>query len=183
MRLTGGEFGGRQLKMAEDNEIRPTTDKVRLAIFNMLAARVDIRDMVTLDLFCGSGTLGLEALSRGAGFCTFVDFSQKSLSVVKKNIETLSVQDKIITLKGDAIRANKLPIDQTVDLVLMDPPFGKRIEEETLENLSDAYWLGYQAMIVLETDRRDVDIPHRYDYLVHKDYGRSNIHILSYEGQ
>lgn len=183
MRITGGQFGGRQLKMSDDNEIRPTTDKVRQAIFNMIAARLDIREMVVADLFCGSGTLGLEALSRGAGFCTFIDFSSKSLAVTKQNIETLGVQHQTKTIKDDAIRVHKVHIEQSVDLVFMDPPFGKRVEEETLENLGKAYWLGYKAMIVVETDRDDIVFPFRFTPLVHKDYGRSKIHILSYEGQ
>lgn len=180
MRITAGEFGGRPISSVEDNSIRPTTDKVRQAVFNMLMARVDVADCRCLDLFCGTGAMGLEALSRGAPFCTFVDFSVKSLNCAKANIENLGVGGKTKTIKGDAIRPHKLPIEEPVDLVFMDPPFFHGLEDETLAGLGDCFWLNFGAFVVVETDRDDLEIPPRFENIGYKDYGQSKIHLLQF---
>jgi 16S rRNA (guanine966-N2)-methyltransferase len=121
MRIVGGQFGGRRLILPKDRRVRPTADRVREAWMSILGdalpgARV-------LDLFAGSGALGLEALSRGAASATFVELNPASLKALKENVSALGAEDMVTVRRGDAIRyAEKLP-ERSFDVVLADPPY------------------------------------------------------------
>jgi 16S rRNA (guanine966-N2)-methyltransferase len=121
MRIVGGQFGGRRLVVPKDSRVRPTADRVREAWMSILGdALVDAQ---VLDLFAGSGALGLEALSRGAARVTFVELSPPSLKALEQNIIALGAQDAVTVQRGDAVRyAERLPL-HAFDVVLADPPY------------------------------------------------------------
>jgi 16S rRNA (guanine966-N2)-methyltransferase len=121
MRIVGGQFGGRRLALPKDVRVRPTADRVREAWMSILGDALD--GARVLDLFAGSGALGLEALSRGAASVTFVELNPPSLKALDQNIITLGVQDVATVHRGDAMRyAERLP-PGAFDVVLADPPY------------------------------------------------------------
>ena len=121
MRIVGGQFGGRRLVVPKDSRVRPTADRVREAWMSILGdVLVDAR---VLDLFAGSGALGLEALSRGAAAVTFVELNPPSLRALEQNITALGAEDEVTVHRGDAVRyAERLP-ERAFDVVLADPPY------------------------------------------------------------
>ncbi|NCC22080.1 MAG: 16S rRNA (guanine(966)-N(2))-methyltransferase RsmD [Alphaproteobacteria bacterium] len=152
MRITAGEFGGRVLHTPKDASVRPTSDKVRQAIFNVLASRGLPEQIVVADLFCGTGALGLEALSRGASHCLFVDKSRESLALCRKNVEALGLgADRVTLMQGDARKLPSLPESvRRADLVFLDPPYRKGLVEPALEALMDAGWVEKKFWAVVE---------------------------------
>jgi 16S rRNA (guanine966-N2)-methyltransferase len=121
MRIVGGQFGGRRLAVPKDSRVRPTADRVRESWMSILGNA--LTGARVLDLFAGSGALGLEALSRGAVSATFVELNSPSLKALEQNITALAVQDAVTVHRGDAIRfAGKLP-EGAYDVVLADPPY------------------------------------------------------------
>jgi 16S rRNA (guanine966-N2)-methyltransferase len=121
MRIVGGQFGGRRLVVPKDTRVRPTADRVREAWMSILGD--ELQGARVLDLFAGSGALGLEALSRGAAAVTFVELNAASLRALDQNITTLTVEDAVTVHRGDALRyAERLP-ERAFDIVLADPPY------------------------------------------------------------
>jgi 16S rRNA (guanine966-N2)-methyltransferase len=121
MRIVGGVFGGRRLVIPKDNRVRPTSDRVREAWMSILGQALG--DARVLDLFAGTGALGLEALSRGAASVTFVELNPPSLKALEQNISALGVGEAARVHRGDALRyAERLP-ELAFDLVLADPPY------------------------------------------------------------
>lgn len=121
MRVVAGELRGRRIEAPPGNDTRPTTDKVREAVFNALGSLDLVRDAVVLDLYAGTGALGIEALSRGAASCTFVERDRTALRVLRANLDQLGVRDRTTVLAGNALAmAPGVP----ADLVLADPPYG-----------------------------------------------------------
>jgi 16S rRNA (guanine966-N2)-methyltransferase len=121
MRVVGGQFGGRRLIVPKDDRVRPTADRVREAWMSILGQALD--GARVLDLFAGSGALGLEALSRGAAAATFVELNPPSLKALESNIAALGVDDRVTVHRGDAIRfVQRLP-EHAFDIVLADPPY------------------------------------------------------------
>jgi 16S rRNA (guanine966-N2)-methyltransferase len=135
MRIISGSLRGRIIKSpGRGNEVRPTTDRARETLFNILFNRYDFTDRNCLDLFCGTGSLGLEFLSRGGGHCTFVDLNTET---VKENINALGMQDKSEFKRSDAIRYLESVINGRFDFIFADPPYkydhyGKIIEKSSL---------------------------------------------------
>lgn len=131
MRIIAGTYRGRTLR-APRSGTRPTTDRTREAIFNLLAARLDLHDVRVLDLFAGSGALGLEAISRGAARVTFVEQHGGALATIRQNAKALEVEDQCVIQRGDAVRF----LEQAAgayDVVFADPPY----ELEAMERLPD----------------------------------------------
>jgi 16S rRNA (guanine966-N2)-methyltransferase len=121
MRIVGGQYGGRRLVVPKDARVRPTADRVREAWMSILGDA--LTGARVLDLFAGSGALGLEALSRGAASVTFVELNPASLRALDQNITTLGVEDAVTVHRGDALRyAERLP-EAAFDIVLADPPY------------------------------------------------------------
>ncbi|MCP4694458.1 MAG: 16S rRNA (guanine(966)-N(2))-methyltransferase RsmD [Desulfobacterales bacterium] len=150
MRIIAGEFRGRKLRPLRGDRIRPTADRCREAIFNILSTRV--QDALVLDLFAGTGALGLEALSRGARSALFLDNHRDSASVVKSNIQTCGVDGRARILRWDVLRnLNCLKSTEPgFDLVFMDPPYGKEMVRPVLTLLLDSGALARDAVIVAE---------------------------------
>src|SRR5215207_4063793 len=121
MRVVAGELRGRRIEAPPGNDTRPTTDKFREAVFNALGSLDLIRDAVVVDLYAGSGALGIEALSRGAATCTFVERDRTALRTLRANIEHLGIERRSKVVAGDAlVQARGLP----ADVALADPPYG-----------------------------------------------------------
>jgi 16S rRNA (guanine966-N2)-methyltransferase len=152
MRVIAGTHRGRTLKAPPGESTRPTSDRVREALFSILGDRV--RDARVLDLFAGSGALGLEALSRGASAATFVDDDPKAIAAVKANLETLKAVAEV--RRGDALRflTGASKTGAQYDLVFLDPPY--RLAERFAPSLSEALpaVLAREAVAVAESDRR-----------------------------
>ncbi|MCB1651536.1 MAG: 16S rRNA (guanine(966)-N(2))-methyltransferase RsmD [Alphaproteobacteria bacterium] len=182
MRIVGGAFGGRRLEAPSGRDIRPTSDKVRGSIFNALAARAAIDGAVVLDGFCGSGALGLEALSRGAARCVFIDSSRRSLDLAKRNAESLGVLDRCSFVLGDCAKPGVLTgLEGAFDLALFDPPYGKGLANAVLNVLPEAGILLPQAVIVVEEDKIfEPDLRGSFSVQNRKTYGDTQVLFLDY---
>ena len=120
MRIIAGELKGRKLNTPIGDEIRPTTDKVKEALFSSI--QFELPDSIVLDLYAGTGSLGLEALSRGAKKCYFSDNDRKSIELIRQNIELCNMTERSIVLRGDATE-NLSRIKEGIDMIFMDPPY------------------------------------------------------------
>ena len=123
MRIIGGEWGGRRIKAPAGRAVRPTTDRVREAWMSALGGRLD--DLTVLDLFAGSGALGLEALSRGAARATFVEIARASLKSLEENVVLLDARARTTVVRGDALKFVRRLGPGAFDLALADPPYGE----------------------------------------------------------
>lgn len=132
MRIIAGDFRGRRLHAPKGYTIRPTIDRVRESVFNIIAAKVP--GARVLDLFAGTGAMGLEALSRGALFCLFVDKGAEAVHLIRENVQLCTVQDRSRIIQGSAdLVIRRLGLEgELFDLVFMDPPYGKGYIEKTL---------------------------------------------------
>lgn len=148
MRIVGGSHKGRQLQSPKDGDIRPTTDRVREALFSRLSAHGLLQDAVVLDAFAGTGALGLEALSRGARHVTFFDISSAALKIICRNAETLDLNEAATIQRQDATSPRKS--DQACDLLFLDPPYGGDLVASALAKLEAAGWISEDAAIVAE---------------------------------
>jgi len=152
MRICAGIHGGRKLYTPQNDAIRPTSDKVRQAIFNALQARGLVNDAVILDAFCGTGALGLEALSQGASKAYFFDKNKNSYALCKKNIERLNEQDRSEIFLQDVTKVKQCNIEPA-SLVFLDPPYNKHLIEPTIMALKDNRWLNENCFFVIETEK------------------------------
>jgi 16S rRNA (guanine966-N2)-methyltransferase len=152
MRVIAGRYGGRRLKAPPGQATRPTADRVREALFSILGDRVT--DSRVLDLFAGAGTLGIEALSRGAAGATFVDSAPRAIAALRANLEALEAQAEVV--RADALRWLRAASSgaRQYDLVFLDPPY--RRAADLGEELSDLLppVLAAGALVVAESDRR-----------------------------
>lgn len=176
MRIIAGVAGGRRLKTPEGRDVRPTSDKVRGAIFNALQARGAVEGAAALDVFCGSGALGLEALSRGAEHCTFIDNNKVSLALAKENAKALGFEATFIF--ADAVKLKTAP--KKFSLVFLDPPYNKNLVVPALEKLMTGGWVEDDAVCVVETEKGFKGIfPAAFHVLDEKIYGDTKVIFLS----
>ena len=133
MRVIAGKFGGRRLVSFDEGHIRPTTDRVKESLFNILATSMD--DARVLDVFSGTGNLGIEALSRGAQSVTFVEKHPASIKIIRQNLELLKITEGFEILKTDALKFAAKYDGPPYDVVLIDPPFPLKICSQILEEL------------------------------------------------
>jgi 16S rRNA (guanine966-N2)-methyltransferase len=150
MRIVAGEWRGRTIQPPKDDRVRPTADRVREAWMNIV--RGEIVDAAVVDLFAGSGALGLEALSRGAARCDFVEVSAASLRALRANAEALGAGDRAVVHRGDAVRfVRGLSVD-AYDLAFADPPYGLGLAKQVAER-----WLEvpFAAVLGVEHSIRD----------------------------
>jgi len=182
MRITGGEYGGRIIAVPKGQDIRPTTDKVRQAIFNMLLQYGLPQDAQVLDLFCGTGVLGLEALSRGAQFCTFIDKSPESLRCARQNIKTLGLDARCKSLQKDSTKLGERALNYIpANLVFIDPPYRQALALPALMAATTHGWLAPGALCVIESEKEtDLYVPEVLSLVKRKTYGDTQIVICSY---
>ncbi len=182
MRIVGGKFRGRSLATPKSNSTRPTSDKVRQAIFNMLEhgdANLDFAGLRVLDLFAGTGALGLEALSRGAGFVQFIDDDHKARGLIRSNADALGAIGSVKIWRRDAARLGDCAPMPGFDLVFADPPYGKGLGDKALAGLVNGGWLNGDAIVVLEEVKNaEISIPCRLETLKSRDYGDTRILFL-----
>lgn len=133
MRVITGEARGRRLVTLEGEDVRPTTDRVKEGMFNII--QFDIEGALVLDLFSGSGQLGIEALSRGARHCNFVDASNRSLDVTRENLKSVGFEKRASVFCGDAKMYVDLSRDK-FDIALLDPPYNKKIIDAVLPSVA-----------------------------------------------
>ena len=177
MRIIAGEFRGRRLKTPSDQSIRPTSDKVKEAVFSMIMPFISDRT-VLMDVFSGTGNLGLEALSRGARRVYFSDVSRESLHLVKENIRMCGAEDRSVILSGD-FRSNIARVSEKVDVYLLDPPYADGYVLPALDSILDSGKLSDDGIIVCEYEYRD-RLPAEYGSLEafkDKRYGKTGIMI------
>ncbi|HUL00324.1 MAG TPA: 16S rRNA (guanine(966)-N(2))-methyltransferase RsmD [Nitrospirota bacterium] len=146
MRISGGIGKGRRLKVPSGSHVRPTSDKVKQALFNILSDRVD--SAVFLDLYAGAGGIGIEALSRGAAQVTFVDASRESLNVIKQNISQAGFNERALVLLSEAATFLKKK-SGPYDIVFLDPPYSEALEP-ILKLIADATILKHGSIIIIE---------------------------------
>ena len=156
LRIIGGEYRSRLIQMPKGVEIRPTQDRVREAVFNVLG---DINTRSVLDFFAGSGAFGIEALSRGASRATFVDNNSKCTDIIKANLESLNIEE----YQYDVIRANALSVftrlvkeEEMFDIVFLDPPYYKDLAKKCLICLDYYDILSPNALVVVEHFKKDI---------------------------
>jgi len=152
MRIVGGRLRGRALAAPKSQGIRPTADRLRESLFNILMHPYD--DPVTgarvLDLFAGTGALGLEAISRGAAFALFVDDGAEARALLRQNVESLSLAAVTRIFRRDATRLGPAHPLEPFGLAFLDPPYGKGLAEKALASARDGGWLTGDALIVVE---------------------------------
>ena len=151
MRITGGVHRSRQLETPKNNMVRPTSDKVRQAIFNMLNSRNIIQDAVVIDAFCGTGALGLEALSQGAKFSTFFDKNKNSIQICKNNIENLKEKNRSFVQLYDVTKEkSKADNIEAACLVFLDPPYHQNLISKAVSALLQGGWIKQNATLIME---------------------------------
>jgi 16S rRNA (guanine966-N2)-methyltransferase len=152
MRIVGGTLRGRPLATPRSEAIRPTSDRTREAVFNIIAHNWPERleGARVLDLFSGTGALGLEALSRGAAQCLFIEESAEGRGLIRTNIEEFGLQGRAKIFRRDATRLGEAGTISPFDLVFADPPYGKGLAEEALQSALAGSWLTAGALVVVE---------------------------------
>ena len=176
LRVVAGDFGGRPLKTLEGKTTRPTTDKVKGAIFNMIGPFFDGGRV--LDLFSGSGSLAIEAISRGMSSAVLVEKDRRAQAVIQENIKMTKSEEQFQLLKMDAARALTQLTGQ-FDLVLLDPPYAKEQIVANITQLEEQGLLSEEVMLVCETDN-GVDLPEEvsnFGIWKQKTYGISKVTV------
>ena len=176
LRVVAGDFGGRPLKTLEGKTTRPTTDKVKGAIFNMIGPFFDGGRV--LDLFSGSGSLAIEAISRGMSSAVLVEKDRRAQAVIQENIKMTKSEEQFQLLKMDAARA-LTQLTGKFDLVLLDPPYAKEQIVANITQLEEQGLLSEEVMLVCETDK-GVDLPEEvsnFGIWKQKTYGISKVTV------
>lgn len=155
MRIIAGEYASRHLETLKGDATRPTLDKVKEAIFSSLGTYFEGGSI--LDLYAGSGVIGLEAISRGMDSAFFCDTNPKAIEVIKKNINALGVKDACVVWKIDALKALKKLQEQQkqFDLIYLDPPYAKQTNQEVLNRIEEYGLLKEHGRIVIEAEKED----------------------------
>ena len=177
MRIIGGDWRRRQLKAPPGDATRPTADRVRETLFSMLASRIGSFDGLSVaDLFAGSGALGLEALSRGAEHCLFVENDAAAVKALKDNIATLDAQRRSSVQAASVLQLG--PAKEPTDLILLDPPYGTAAGQVALDRLARLGWVGPSTWVSLET-AHDEEIKLRtYEIESERKVGKAKLTLL-----
>jgi 16S rRNA (guanine966-N2)-methyltransferase len=183
VRIVGGKFKGRALKGpgSDSRAIRPTSDRLREALFNVLAHAYDdaAADARVLDLFAGTGALGVEALSRGARFALFVDDGAEARACLRENVEAFGLGGQTKIFRRDATKLGPAIAHGPFDLVFADPPYGKGLGERALTSARDGGWLKPGALVVWEESAEaEIVAPEGFEELERRAYGDTAVAIL-----
>jgi 16S rRNA (guanine966-N2)-methyltransferase len=187
VRIVAGKLRGRPLATPDGGTIRPTSDRVREAVFNILAHGFDGFDLDgvrVLDLFAGTGALGLEALSRGAAFCLFVEDDATARGLVRRNIEALGVTGTTRIYRRDATRLGPSLPRERFGLVFADPPYGKGLGELALASAASGGWLDAGAIAVLE-ERAEAVVawPGGFTQIETRQWGDTAVHFARWQAE
>jgi 16S rRNA (guanine966-N2)-methyltransferase len=181
MRIVAGSLKGRHLCGPEGMAIRPTSDRLRESLFNVLAHRYGdpIPNARVIDLFAGTGALGLEALSRGAAFALFVDDAFEARALLRANIDQLALAGRTKIFRRNATRLGTAPAGEPFSVAFLDPPYRMRLAEDALVSLRDGAWLKPGALAVVEEAAdRSLHVPGGFAVIEARRYGDTQIVIL-----
>lgn len=185
MRIVGGRLRGRPIAGPTTDAIRPTSDRLRQAIFDILLHAYDdvIEGARVLDLFAGTGAMGLEALSRGASFALFVDLSGPAGRLVTRNLASLGLEASARLLRRDATRLGPANPERGYDLVFCDPPYGKDLAGPALTAAAGGGWLAQGAIAVIE-ERAGFSpaLPDLFEILERRSWGDTEVSFARYAG-
>lgn len=182
-RIIAGRLRGRRLRVPDEGT-RPTSDRVRESVFNMLVHRCDLAGARVLDVYAGSGALGLEALSRGASEATFVDSARKATSAILANAHQCGVAAEVSVITRPAAAYLAGPPEPRFDLVFADPPYALGPESVNADLIALRPWLASEAIVVLERSARgsDIDWPPAYEVIIDKNYGDTRVEVARHVG-
>ena len=170
------------MQAPDDMSIRPTSDRVRESVFNILAhgiADFSLAGARVIDLFAGTGALGIEAVSRGAAYCLFVEEAPEARALIRKNVEALGLTGETRIFRRDATDLGPAGNMEPYSLAFLDPPYGKGRGETALAGLAEGKWLSLGAICVFEERAgTSVDIPPAYDLLDTRTYGDTDVRFL-----
>jgi 16S rRNA (guanine966-N2)-methyltransferase len=174
-RIVAGTAGGRRLAVPPKGT-RPTSDRVREALFSAVESAVDLDGTRVLDLYAGSGALGLEALSRGAAAAVFVESAPAALTVLRRNVAALALPGEVRAGKVATVLAAGSPT--TYDLVLADPPYAMEDLDQELTSLVSDGWVGPGSLVIIERSRRAADLtwPDPLEPMKVRHYGETSVH-------
>jgi 16S rRNA (guanine966-N2)-methyltransferase len=183
MRIVTGEQRGRPIRTPMGQDVRPTSDRARQAIFNILehaSWSAGVEGRRAMDVFAGSGALGLEALSRGAASCLFVELADASLAAVRTNIAAFGLEARARVLRQDAARLGRRPeAEAPHDLVFLDPPYATGLAEPALAALAAGGWLAADALLMLERGSGEAAIETPgFELLDRRRYGAAEVLFL-----
>lgn len=177
MRIVAGEWRGRKLIAPKGEATRPTADRTRETLFNMLASRIGSFDgLAVADLFAGSGALGLEALSRGAAYCLFVERDGGALDAIRSNVEKLGAQSRCAVRSGSVLELG--PAKAPHDLILLDPPYGTGAGAVALDRLVRLGWIGPATWIALETGAKEEAVVNTLGVEAERQVGKAKLSLL-----
>jgi 16S rRNA (guanine966-N2)-methyltransferase len=177
MRIIAGAWRGRPIAAPPGESTRPTSDRAREALFSMLQSRLGgFEKLRVADLFAGTGALGLEALSRGAAHCTFVENERAAVEMLKRNVAALKAEPRADVRTQDATRLRGGPYH----LVLMDPPYGSGLGSKALANLAATGALAPGALVSLETARNEIVDPSNLTVEAERTYGKAKLTLLRF---
>ncbi len=183
MRIVGGRLKGRALKSPGSDAIRPTSDRLRETVFNILAHSYGnpAEGARVIDLFAGTGAMGIEALSRGAAFTLFVDNGAEACTILRANIAVLALTGAAQILRRDARKLGDAPEREGFNLVFLDPPYGRGFVLPTLAALDDGGWLCKQALVIIEeTTKATIDLPGNFTLSEARRFGTTQIAIARF---
>ena len=184
MRIVAGTLRGRAIAAPKHDGLRPTSDRVRESLFNILEHGIegfDLEGARVIDLFAGTGALGIEALSRGAAFCLFVDTSAEARALVRSNVEAFGLTGVTRIFRRDSTSLGPLGTLQPFTLAFLDPPYGQGLGERALAALTEGGWLKPGAIVVVE-ERKDSEVPisSPFEEIDRRVYGDTQIVIARY---
>lgn len=176
LRVISGKKRGLKLESLSGSDTRPTLDRVKEAIFSMLFDKCE--DAKALDLFAGSGGMGIEVLSRGGKSCTFVDFSKDAVEIVKINVKKADFEKVSTIIYGDYLEYLS-KCDEKFDLIFLDPPYSAGFSEKALEIIYRRELLAPDGIVVSESDKENIpSYSENYSVIKQKNYGRVNVCLL-----
>jgi len=178
MRIVGGEFRGRPLETPRSDAIRPTTDRTREALFNVLvhAHGERLQGARVLDLFAGTGAFGLEALSRGASHCVFIEESAEGRGLIRTNVENFGLQGRTKIFRRDATSMGEVGTMMPFDILFADPPYGNGLAERAVESAIAGGWLKPAALVIVEeASSSPFRVPTGLALLDRRDYGGTTV--------
>ncbi|MCR5146503.1 MAG: 16S rRNA (guanine(966)-N(2))-methyltransferase RsmD [Clostridia bacterium] len=183
MRVISGTARGTKLNSIEEMSTRPTLDRVKESLFNIINSRIE--DSVILDLFAGSGAIGIEFLSRGCRKAYFCDYSNKAVKMIHQNLEKTRLQENAIVLNEDYTRCLEKMVEQKVkfDVIFIDPPYKDDIAVNSVKMVLSLDLLNEDGIIIIETDEKDREINNlkKLDINIYdiRKYGRANLIFLN----
>ena len=181
IRIISGEYRGRKIKVPAGIDVRPTSNRVREALFNLLSSLLSWNELTVLDLYAGSGALGLEALSRGAKHAIFVEASGRHLKILQQNVELISPEQSRFKLMQDRAVSwiSSFADPEKPCLAFLDPPFSGKEYDLMLEKLALLHTIRPGSMIVVESPHsREIKFPDIMELVKHRRYGSVTLDIL-----